>query len=214
MRNIIVISSIGFLPKFVFAQTEGNFIVKFFDFLDGFISGLFPVMVAIAILAVGYTIIKYLASNDIAERGIYKAGIINSVIGLFVIMTLFGIVRLMAQNLGITEIGQSITTVNPDGISPGSASISGFRNYVLIVAKFLSTRVIPIVTAIAVLVFMGNTAIAMTKTDSEEERKNIKAYLQWGVFAIFLIFVLFGIIGLITGSLFGSGAMIPQFPTS
>jgi uncharacterized membrane protein YjfL (UPF0719 family) len=64
------------------------------------------------------------------------------------------------------------------------------------------------------LFFIGNIIISMSKSDVEAERTKLNQYMKWGILALFLLLTLFSVVSLFTGSLFGTGAVIPQFPTS
>jgi hypothetical protein len=199
-----------FIPSFVFA--EDNFAVKIVGLAEAVVSALFPIVVTLAVIAFAYNIARYLSSKDIADQSIFKAGIINSFIGLFVIFTVFGTVKVLAQAFGIPSLGESLTVSDVSGL--GGTGTKNFRDYAFLLARFFSQRIVPLMISSAVLMFFGNIAISMTKTDSEEERTNLNSYLRWGTLAIFILLALFSIISIFTGTLFGTEAFIPQFPTS
>lgn len=201
-----------FSPFLAYAQTQENFIVQVVTMLEAVVTALFPIIVTLAIIAFAYNIGRYLSSKDLADQSVFKAGIINSFYALFVIFTVFGTVKILAQTLGIPSLAESITIANESGL--GGNGGKNFRDYAFIVARFLSQRVVPLMISGAVLVFFSNIAISMTKSDSETERTNLNAYLRWGVLAIFILLTLFSIVNLFTGTFFGTQAFIPQFPTS
>jgi hypothetical protein len=201
------------IPSFVFAQpAQPNFIVQLVGLVEAVITALFPIVVTLAVLAFAFNTGKYLASKNIADQSVYKAGIINSFIGLFVIFTVFGIAKILAQSLGIPGLGEGITIADPSGL--GTSGTASIRDYILLIAKFLSQRIVPVMISVGILIFFSNIAISMTKTDSDTERTNLNAYLRWGILAIFVLLALFSIVNLFTGTFFGTRAFIPQFPTS
>ncbi len=202
------------IPHVSFAAPTA--VINLVSLLESIISALFPVIVAIGILVFGYNIGKYLTSKDLADQNLYKSGIVNSIIALAVVFTIFGIIKLLASSLGISTLGVGITVSNPDaGLGSGTADgINTFRYYALEISKFISGRIIPIMVASALLFFVGNVVISMTKSDVEAERTKLNQYLRWGVVALFILLTLFSVVGFFTGSLFGTGAIIPQFPTS
>lgn len=217
MKKILFITGIigMVIPELVFAQAGSPTIVTIVAAVEGVITALFPIITALAILAFGYSLAKYLAAKDLADQSVYKAGLINSIIAIFVLFTVVGLVTVLARSLGIPNLGVDITTSTTAGISPGTASgISTFRNLALAVSKFVSTRIIPIMLAGAILFFFGNIVIGITKNDQEAERTQLNAYLKWGILAIFIILTFFSIVSIFTGSLFGTKAVIPQFQTS
>lgn len=194
-------------PKITFAA---NAIVSFVAFLERILSMLFPIMVAAAILAVGWNLVRYLSSKTLTDQNIYKAGILNSVLGLFIIFITVGLIHVLARSVGV-NVGATAGIADDSGLGMGKPG--SFRYIALTAAKFLSARVVPIMIACAILFFFGNIVISMTKSNVEEERTKLNQYLKWGILALFLILTLFGVVGLFTGSFFGIGAIIPQFQT-
>ena len=211
-KNITLLFGIVLLsPIVVFAQ-EQNFIVQIVDFLDAIISALFPLIIVSGVIVFAYNLINYLASKDKIDQSIAKAGILNSLLALFILFTIFGTIKILAQTFGIPSLGDSLTIADPSGL--GGTGGKTLRDYAFIVARFISQRVIPIMVSVAVLVFSGNVVIAMTKTDSQQERTNLNAYLRWGILAIFVLLTVFSLVSILTGTFFGTQAFIPQFPTS
>jgi hypothetical protein len=186
-------------------------IVNFVTFIETLMSAAFPILTGLGIVVFGYNVMKYLTSKNLSDQNLYKAGIWNSLIALFIIFVLFGLIRVVANSLGIPVLGTDI------GIATGKIGdgngITSFREIALTIARFGAQRFIPIMIGGAVLFFIGNIVISMTKSDNEEERTNMNAYLKWGFIALFVLLTFFGIVSLFTGSLFGTKAIIPQFQT-
>lgn len=199
-----------FIPSFVFAQE--NFAVQIVGVVEAIVSALFPIVITLAVIAFAYNVLRFMSSKESLDQSMYKAGIINSFIALFVIFTVFGTVKVLAVTFGIPSLGESLTIADPSGL--GGSGMKNFRDYAFILARFFSERIIPLIVAGTILVFFGNIAISMTKTDSEEERTNLNAYLRWGTLAIFILLTIFSVIGIFTGTLFRTKAFIPQFQTS
>ena len=210
----IMLGALGFLilPGITFAVAQP--ILDLVGFIETVISAMFPIFMAVGILVFGYNIFKYLTSKNQADQNVFKSGIINSLVALFVLFVFFGVIKLLAGSLGITQLGGGIGTSSPEGLANGSGGVSTFRNILLTVSAFISQRVIPIMIGAAILFFMGNTIISMTKGDNEQEREKLNSYLRWGILALFVLFTLFSLVGFLTGSFFGTRPLIPQFETS
>ena len=207
---IIAIIAVSFtVPHVAFAAPTG--FVGFVSLIEAIISSLFPLVTAAGFLAVGYNLIRYLSSKDSTDQNVYKAGIVNAMIGLFAMLVVYGVVSILAKSLGLT-LGSAATIADPSG--SGTGGINTFRYFAFKFSTFVSSRIVPILIASSTLFFLGNIVISMTKSNVEEERTKLNAYLKWGIIALFIILTLFSIVGVITGSLFGVGAIVPQFPTS
>ena len=201
------------MPVIAFADTP-TVILDIVGFADTVIKAIFPILTALGILAFGYNIAKYLTSKDIVDQNVYKAGILNSLFALFIMFVIVGLITVLANSLGIPALGVDISVADKSGLVGGSGGIGTFRNYALGIARFLTQRIIPILIACALMFFLGNIVISMTKSNVEAERTKMNDYLKWGILALFLLLTLFSIIGMVTGTFFGQGAIIPQFQTS
>jgi magnesium-transporting ATPase (P-type) len=211
----LLLGSLGVLliPGVTFAVAQP--IVNLVVLIESIFTALFPIIVAFGVLVFGYNIFNYIRSSDLANQNLYKGGIINSLIALFVIFTFFGMIKILSTSLGIPQLGVDLGTANnTDAFAEGSGGIATVRNISLRIAKFTSQRVIPIMVAGAVLFFMGNTVISMTKSDQEKEREELNKYLRWGLLALFVLFTAISLVGFLTGSFFGTKPLIPQFQTS
>jgi hypothetical protein len=207
------LAMLGFvmIPSIAFAAPQS--IINLVTLVETIIQALFPIAVAVAVLTFGYNIAKYLTSKNLADQNVYKAGILNSALALFIIFVFLGVITVLANSLGIGSLGGNIGVSDPSGVAAGSGGVSTFRNIALSVAGFISKRVIPIMVACAMLFFIGNIIISMSKSDVEAERTKLNQYMKWGIIALFLLLTLFSVVGMFTGSLFGTGAIIPQFQT-
>ncbi len=207
-----LIVAILIIPGITFAAPTA--LISLISIAESIINALFPIMIAAAILVFGYNIAKYLTSRDLSEQGLYKQGIWNSLLAVFILFVIFGLIKVLARSLGIPNLGVDIGIADPSGNVTGSGGIATFRQIAFGVSRFISERIIPILIAVAVLFFMGNVVVSMTKNDQEAERTKLNAYLRWGIVALFVILTVFSLVGLVTGSLFGTRAVIPQFQTT
>jgi hypothetical protein len=213
IQSVFILVVVLLVPMIAFADTP-TVILDIVGFADVIIKAIFPILTALGILAFGYNIGKYLTSKDIVDQNVYKAGILNSLFALFIMFVIVGLITVLANSLGIPSLGLDISVADKSGLVGGSGGIGTFRNYALGIARFLTQRIIPILIACALMFFLGNLVISMTKSNVEAERTKMNDYLKWGILALFVLLTLFSIIGMVTGSLFGTGAIIPQFQTT
>jgi hypothetical protein len=205
---IPIVLGLVMIPAVSFAA---NAIVSAVTLIETLMSAAFPIVTALGIVAFGYNVMKYLTSKNLSDQNLYKSGMWNSLIALLIMFIVIGLVRVLAKSLGVPVLGTDI------GISTGQIvvndGISSFRDIALTISRFASQRIIPIMVGGALLFFLGNIVISVTKSDSDEERVKTNAYLKWGIVALFILLTFFGVVSLFTGSLFGTKAVIPQFQT-
>jgi uncharacterized membrane protein len=82
------------------------------------------------------------------------------------------------------------------------------------IAGFVNTKIMPILTALAILFFIYNLISFIAKSGNEKERETFRNYMINSIIALFILLSIWGIVGLGTRTLFGSKPFIPQFPTS
>lgn len=92
--------------------------------------------------------------------------------------------------------------------------MDSFREIVNTLGNYLSDAVIPIIVALAILVFMGNVAFFIANMSNEKEREQFKKYSLNSLLALFLLFAVWGVIGIFTQTIFQKQPFIPQLPTS
>lgn len=105
-----VASIIGLLPIAAFAQytrVDTRFIDSVIDLVTTLIKFAFPALTAVAVIVFIYTLIRYiLAPADQKEKD--RKGLIYSLFALFIIVSLFGILRLMQTITGT----QGVNTID------------------------------------------------------------------------------------------------------
>lgn len=102
------------------------------------------------------------------------------------------------------------TTTNQNSFFAGSS----IREIINNVGSFLSSRLMPIIVTIAVIVFMWNIGQFILNMDNEKQREQFRNYSVNAILALFILLSLWGIIGIATGTFFDKKPLIPQFPTS
>lgn len=108
----LVTSALGFLPAAAFAQytVQTGFVDSVINLINKLISFAFPTLTAIAVIVFIYTLIKYIMAEP-AEKEKDRKGMLYSLLALFIIVSLFGILRVM-QNITGTGGNNTIDASN------------------------------------------------------------------------------------------------------
>jgi heme/copper-type cytochrome/quinol oxidase subunit 4 len=89
------------------------------------------------------------------------------------------------------------------------------NTFVVSATDYINKNVIPILVAIAVLVFFYNLIFFIFNSDNEKEREQFKKYSINSILALFILLSAWGIVGIFTHTFFnGKNPVIPQLPTS
>jgi len=109
----ILLSASYLLPALVFAQSPDSSVGGLVPLIQDLINTLTPIVVALALLYFFWGLAKYiLSSGDEAEKDKGKNMMIWGIIALFVMVSVWGIVGLLGNTLGIQQGGNiNIPTV-------------------------------------------------------------------------------------------------------
>jgi fumarate reductase subunit D len=109
MKKFIGIASALLLPVSAFAA--GNTLQNLIYSVQDIITSLFPILVGIAVLFFFYEIIMLITKGKDKPEEKAKAitGIIYSLVAIFIMLTFFGLVKILASTVGV-QTGDSVTS--------------------------------------------------------------------------------------------------------
>lgn len=123
MKRLLASALVFALPAIAFAEQRiGNLFQQILNFFAGVVSFLGPVLISLALLAFFWALIQYLFNKD-AKAEDSKKYLGYSILILFVMVSIWGIISFIQSNLGI-EGGEQLRY---DEIP--SVPIAPFRSY-------------------------------------------------------------------------------------
>ena len=106
MKKTAAFTVLSFLPAFAFAQNfNGNFITTVVNFLGTIVHFAFPFLTAIAVIVFIVEIIRYIYSKPDDKKTNAK-GLLYSVLALFIVLSIFGIITILQNITGTSGINQ------------------------------------------------------------------------------------------------------------
>lgn len=103
MKKIAILSVLGFFPVFAFAATKPSFQSILGDIGD-IIKLVTPIVVALALVYFFYGLAKYiLSAGDEEKKGEGRNIMIWGIIALFVIISVWGLTKVIINTFGINE---------------------------------------------------------------------------------------------------------------
>lgn len=122
MKRLLASALVFALPAIAFAEQRiGNLFQQILNFFAGVVSFLGPVLISLALLAFFWSLIRFLYAKDSTQDSKKYLG--YSVLILFVMVSIWGIISFIQSNLGI-EGGEQL---RQDEIP--SVPIPPFRTY-------------------------------------------------------------------------------------
>jgi hypothetical protein len=115
------------LPLLAFAQNSGQTqIIGIIKFIQNILNYVVPIVLTLGFILLAWAIIQFVTNKNEEERAGYKSLIIAALIGLFVISSVWGIIALAGQALGI---GQGGTGVIPCVVDTDNDPLNGCQAY-------------------------------------------------------------------------------------
>ena len=98
MKKILAVSLVGFFPLLAFARANlDSLIAQFVRYLNMAL----PILISIAVIWFVWQVILYTISSDEDKKKQAKSGIIWGIVGLFVIVSVWGLVNFLSTTLDV-----------------------------------------------------------------------------------------------------------------
>ena len=114
MKKIVTAVSLFTLPVIAFAQQvvgtynrvlDAN---SLFGKINSILNAIIPILISVAVVWLIYAIVRYVVAGDEEGKKVGKTHMIWGVIGLFVILSIWGLVNILVQTFGLeTKVDQN-----------------------------------------------------------------------------------------------------------
>ena len=137
---------------------------------------------------------------------------IYGIIGLAVIVSIWGLVAILNQTLGLGGANglsganaPNLTNLTPAGGSTSScltlSTTSKLPDYLNYVTCIIGQSVIPLIFAVAVVMFIwGSVSFFIINADEEAKRTQGKQFMIWGIIALAVMVSVWGLVNIIGGT--------------
>jgi len=235
LKKIVFIAlflTIVLLPSLSFAQTAppvvktcsvnirniGDVICKIGEILNTII----PILLVLGVLYFVWGVVQYVIKDDEEAKKRGKNKIIYGIIGLVVIVGMWGLVSIVVNTFGLDQ--QNLTIINPANIVDNNLQVANsnncYANYqangkpklgdVLNYAScIISSSVIPLIFILAVASFIWGVVQYVINSDEEAKRAKGRSFMIWGIIALAVMVSIWGLVGILRNT-FGIENFIPQ----
>ena len=117
MKNLVKGAAVAgsVLPFLALAQTTAGSIL---GVIGGFINALIPILIAAALAYFIYGVIKFIMASDADKKKDARGIVINGIIGLFVIVSVWGLVGVIQSTFGVGT-GATLDSSQIPGVCTG-----------------------------------------------------------------------------------------------
>ena len=115
LKRIFATVSVSLIPALAFAQayTPSQGLGGLFNFVNVILNRLVPLIISVAVVYFIYQVFRYTISNDEEARAKAKTDIIYGIIGLFVMVSVWGLVAILQTTFGTNGVTSNIGSQLP-----------------------------------------------------------------------------------------------------
>jgi len=203
------------LPFIASAQPVSYSATGVLDNISDLLSSILPILVSVAVLYFIYGVITYLIGYDEESKKAGRDKVIYGIVGLAVIVSVWGLVAILTTTLGVGQDAAPNTQISELGVVQGDTSscpnlgvgkpkVSDAIDYVTCI---IGKSVIPLIFALALVTFLwGAVNFFIINSDEEAKREQGKQFMLWGIVALAVMLSVWGLVEILT-STFGVDVM-------
>jgi hypothetical protein len=216
--KLFVVALISFGPIVAFAQASSSPGVcdafggasRVICSVNQVLKGALPLLISLGVIYFVWGVVQYFIGDSEEAKTKGRDRIIYGIIGLAVIISIWGLVTLVTDTLGVggRPPTETINNLAPQGTGEFGC-FSGFDrdrrlgpllNYATCT---IASNVIPFMFALAVAMFIwGAIKFFIINADEESKREQGKQFMIWGIIAIAVMISIWGLVNIL-GATFG-----------
>jgi hypothetical protein len=215
LKFISILSFATFFPVIAFAENTDcntlNGIGKLICQINQILNSILPVLVALGVVYFVWGVVQYFIAGGEEAKKQGKDRIIYGIIGLAVIVGLWGLVNIVVTTFGLNG-SIAPTGINING-SAGSSCTMGtnFQGVLGYITCIINSSVIPLIFALATVMFVwGVVSFFIINADEEAKRAQGKQFMIWGIIALAVMLSIWGLVGILGSTFNIKSNVLPQ----
>lgn len=192
-------------------NTIGNLICKVHSILNSIV----PVLLALGVVYFVWGVTAYVIGGDEEAKRKGRSKIISGIIGLAVIVSVWGLVNVVVNTFGLSGASADIRSVASPFTSAEGAGcqipqsrpkVGDLLDYATCI---IGNSVIPLFFALAVVMFIWGVVQYVINGDDEAKKTKGKQFMIWGIVGLAVMVSIWGLVNILTNT-FGVRNYIPQ----
>jgi len=201
---------VALTPSLAFAQGLSGVIVRLNDVL----ATLLPFLVSLGVVYFVWGIVQYFIGDSDEAKKKGKDRIMYGIIGLAVIISVWGLVYILTDTFGLgADVAPDVTGLisTPEGGSDVCTMGPKLQNLLDYMTCIIGKSIIPFIFALAILMFVwGAVKFFLINSDEEKKRQEGKQFMLWGIIALAVMISVWGLVAIV-GDTFGvERSFIPE----
>lgn len=202
--KFILVFSFVIIPIFVSAQ--GFFgdvcfgrigLYYFLCRIGGVLNSVLPVLIALGVVYLVFGVVQYFIGDNEEAKTKGKERIIFGIIGLAVIISVWGLVYILTDTLGVggesaPDLTNLVTTSTASSACSMGTKLQGLLDYVVCI---IGKSVVPFIFALAIIMFIwGTIKFLIIDVNEEKKREQGKQFMLWGIIALAVMISIWGLV--------------------
>jgi hypothetical protein len=165
--------------------------------LNEVLGAILPFLVALGIIFFVWGVVQYVIGDSDEAKKKGRDRIIYGLIGLAVIISIWGLVFVLVDTLGLggaraPDVSTLITTPQSSSACPLGSKFQGLLDYITCI---IGRSVIPFMFALAVVLFVwGAVKFLLLGADDAESKAKGRQFMIWGIIALTVMLSIWGLV--------------------
>ncbi len=186
--------------------------------LQSILNSLVPIMVALGMVYFVWGVVQYVIADAEEAKKTGKNRIIYGIIGFAVIVSLWGLVNIVANTFGVGDVtAPALSSGAGCNTAKGILDLSGvpkgkaFQHVVGYINCTIRDAIIPFLFAVALVTFVwGVVKFFFVDADEEAKRTQGKKFMIWGIIALTVMLCVWGLVRIVGSTVGINTNVIPQ----
>lgn len=175
------------------------------------LNGVLPVLLALGVVYFVWGVVQYFIGDSEEAKTKGKDKVIYGIIGLTVILSLWGLVYLIVNTFGLNASAPALQTIDGSGSACNLVNRPKLQNLMGYVGCVINNSIIPLIFTLAVAMFTwGAVKFFIINSGEEEKREQGKQFMIWAVIALAVMVSVWGLVRVVGGTFNLNTSVLPQ----
>ena len=185
------------------------------DTIQGLLNSVVPVLLALGVVYFVWGVVQYFLADAEEAKKKGRDHVVYGIIGLAVIVGLWGLVNLVVNTLNIGGAGANIPNLIPVTAVENGGNLCqiGFTNIQTSLGYLtclIRDSIIPFIFAIAVVMFIwGAVKFFIINAGEEAKREQGKQFMIWGIIALAVMVSVWGLVRIVAETFVPNASILP-----
>ena len=178
------------------------------------LNAILPVLISFGVLYFIWGVIQYMIADGEEAKTKGKDTILSGIIGLTVIVSIWGLVAILGQTLGLENAkAPDVSDLVSQDLTTACTAIdarSNFKNVLDYFTCIIGKSVIPFIFALAMVSFIwGAVNFLIINADEEAKREQGKQFMLWGIIALAVMISVWGLVNILKSTFGITTSVLP-----